>query len=1418
MRVDMTVPSNTDYELQVYKGSTYGSEIGGSYNAAGNSENIEFVVMPNTTYYVKVYTAHGGFSSNAYNLTLSSLPDIKAVTPGTSISSYISSPKDTDIWKFTTGNDKGSMTVGLTVPSNVDYELQIYRNLDGSEISGSYNGSGKAESASFSVEANTTYYIKIYGSNGNYSNSLSYQLSTSSLPVKVDNNEPNDSDGQAVTINLGISFNSYISSETDFDIWKFTTGADNAGSMHIGMTVPSGVDYELQVYKGNTSGNAISGSYNGAGEAESVDFSVMPSTTYFVKIYNSHGGFSSNPYTLILGALPQKIDNYEPNETDATAINATPNNSYNSYISLSTDYDIWKFTTGSDNAGSMHIGMTVPSGVDYELQVYKGNTAGEAIEGSYNGAGEAESVDIAVMPNTTYFVKIYNSHGGFSSNPYTLILGALPQRIDNYEPNETDSKAVNTTPNNSYNSYISLSTDYDIWKFTTGAENAGSMHIGMTVPSGVDYELQVYKGNTAGEAIEGSYNGAGQAESVDVSVMPNTTYYVKIYTSNGFSSSPYTLILGALPQRIDNYEPNETDATAINAPPNNAYDSYISLSTDYDIWKFTTGANNAGSMHIGMTVPSDADYELQVYKGNTAGEAIAGSYNGAGQAESADIAVMPNTTYFVKIYNYNGTFSSNPYTLILGALPQRIDNYEPNETDATAINAPPNNAYDSYISLSNDYDIWKFTTGAENAGSMHIGMTVPSGVDYELQVYKGNTAGEAIEGSYNGAGQAESVDVSVMPNTTYYVKIYTSNGFSSSPYTLILGALPQRIDNYEPNETDATAINAPPNNAYDSYISLSTDYDIWKFTTGANNAGSMHIGMTVPSDADYELQVYKGNTAGVAIAGSYNGAGQAESADIAVMPNTTYFVKIYNYNGTFSSNPYTLNLGALPQRIDNYEPNETDATAINAPPNNAYDSYISLSTDYDIWKFTTGADNAGSMHIGMTVPSGVDYELQVYEGSTTGSDIAGSYNGAGEAESADFSVLPNKTYFVKIYTSHGGFSSNPYRLTLGALPIVMDNNEPNNSDAQATSVNPGNAVESYISSDTDYDIWKFTSGNTSAGRMHIDMTVPSNKDYELQVYKGSTAGSEIAGSYNGAGEAESVDFVVTPNTTYYVKVYNSHGVFSSEAYHLILGQLPEIKSISPGTSETALLTSEHDFNIWKFTTGPENRGRMTAGMAVPSNVDYELQVYKDLSGNEIGWSYNGVGQAESASFTVEANTTYYIKIYNANGTFNATDPYTLTLSPLPSVIDNNEPNNDDAHAKTVVPGQSLISYISSDTDFDIWKFSTGERNWGGVSITMDMPSDVDYEIQVYKGNTSGNEVAGSYNGVGEKEKIKLSVEPNSDYFIKVYRSRNSSYSAAPYTLFIGSLPELKLLVPAIAANSSLSRMFPSSCGASRRAR
>ncbi|MBL4931964.1 M4 family metallopeptidase [Clostridium paridis] len=137
----------------------------------------------------------------------------------------------------------------------------------------------------------------LYGANSGEISAINSAFSAIGIgTVTVDDPyEPNDSIVTAYPINMGTSYNSYISTSSDEDYYKFNV--NTVGNIRISMAnLPQ--DYDLELYDANGS---LVGYSTGSGTAnEVINYNATNTGTYYIHVYSYSGYSTSQKYSLIV--------------------------------------------------------------------------------------------------------------------------------------------------------------------------------------------------------------------------------------------------------------------------------------------------------------------------------------------------------------------------------------------------------------------------------------------------------------------------------------------------------------------------------------------------------------------------------------------------------------------------------------------------------------------------------------------------------------------------------------------------------------------------------------------------------------------------------------------------------------------------------------------------------------------------------------------------------------------------------------------------------------------------------------------------------------------------------------------------------------------------------------------------------------
>lgn len=227
---------------------------------------------------------------------------------------------------------------------------------------------------------------------------------------------------------------------------------------------------------------------------------------------------------------------------------------------------------------------------------------------------------------------------------------------------------------------------------------------------------------------------------------------------------------------------------------------------------------------------------------------------------------------------------------------------------------------------------------------------------------------------------------------------------------------------YEPNETQSAAATLTSGTAVSAAIAAAGDVDYYKITTSTttNNVFTLSL----PSGVDFDLTIY--NSAGTQI-GSSAGTTTTETVTLNGQAAGTYYAKVYGYNNAFSATCYTFTATAT--AVTNcstaYEPNNSASAAASIPLSTTISAAISSSTDQDY--YAVNVSTAGTHVFSLAGPSGVDYDLYIYNSAGTG---LGSGTGSTATESVTLNSLAAGTYTVRVFGYNGANSATCYTLNV----------------------------------------------------------------------------------------------------------------------------------------------------------------------------------------------------------------------------------------------------------------------------------------------------------------------------------------------------------------------------------------------------
>lgn len=379
----------------------------------------------------------------------------------------------------------------------------------------------------------------------------------------------------------------------------------------------------------------------------------------------------------------------------------------------------------------------------------------------------------------------------------------------------------------------------------------------------------------------------------------------------------------------DALEPNNsTTAAALITLPFST-NALIASSSDADFYRFDLAATSNLSITLGNLA---GDYDLRLL--NASGTQVAISQASGTTAESITFNSAAAGTYFIHVFGYNGAFSATQcYAL------------NATSTAVQTCNAPTGLAA-SNITTSGASLTWTAVSGASSYN-----------VQYKLAANSTWTTVNTATNSLPLTG--------LTAGTSYNAQVSTVCSGSSSAYSAAITfttAQPASCtDTWESNNTSGTAKVIPVNTNIQALIGTSGDNDWYRFN---NTTSQRRIRIDLTNlPADYDVRLFRGTSTQVGI--SQNTGTTNEAIVLNTSTVTTYYVRVYGYNGAFNASQcYTLRASISGTNFREGEwDNELENVPVEAASGGLLNLYPNPATDKVLIDYLALQENAVTLLI-----------------------------------------------------------------------------------------------------------------------------------------------------------------------------------------------------------------------------------------------------------------------------------------------------------------------------------------------------------------------------------------------------------------------------------------------------------------------
>jgi len=470
--------------------------------------------------------------------------------------------------------------------------------------------------------------------------------------------------------------------------------------------------------------------------------------------------------------------------------------------------------------------------------------------------------------------------------------------------------------------------------------------------------------------------------------------------------------------------------------------------------------------------------------------------------------------------------------------------------------------------------------------SATVSWTAVSGaVSYDVD-YKLTTTGTWT----NAATATTSTSVAISglsASTVYDWRVRTNCSFGSSGYTAAQFT------------TNAVFVCNAPTGLASSGITSSAATVSWSAVSGALNY-----------DVDYKLTT----------TGTWTNAATATtSTSVAIgglVASTTYDWRVRtNCSGgssSYSSAQFTTSAASTCATA--FEPNETLAAAAAISSGVVNSAAITTTTDIDYYKITiTGTSD---MVYNLVGPSGVDYDLFIYNSS--GTQLGSSESGTA-TETVTLNGQAAGTYYIKVFGYNGANSATCYTIKATATAVTgcqsVYDVSTNGTTAGAATIPFNTNVTGLISPTGDVDNYKFVI--TTGGTITLTLTTLPG-DYDIKLL--NSAGTQVGISQNGGTTSETINYTAVAGT-YYAQVYGYNGANSATVCYTLKVQLGTAGKEMPTSSSSKQLVdiypnpvqSVMNVNITGFAGTSDIRVYDVNGRQVMATETDKVNTQLDLS-------------------------------------------------------------------------------------------------------------------------------------------------------------------------------------------------------------
>ena len=1319
----------------------------------GDTVILEHTATVSGMYYIRLSDYHGGSHTDSYTMTISGgspgfipsqsplliesednnqLRQANLIDLNTSVSGAITDAGDDDWYKLEPAQP-GQLTIELTgVPTALQLRFRLYDSSRNHVLSGQATAPGELFSITYDITNPDTYYLLVDDLDSKAFSGDSYRFSTSLVEV-IDQYEPNDNYGDARLLNQQNRITAYVFKTGDQDWYR--VNVSQPGDLTVILSdLPENIRPQIDIY--NLSKEHLAGKSGSAGVDLRLVFPIVSPGTYFVK-FTDHGNNdeSTAPYTLTM---------------------------------YGADFAAFAPTAQIDliNPGSIIVGDTIEftgSGFDSDGTI-TGYSWRSDIDGVLSDQATFTTSALSIGTHKVYF-KVQDNDGIWSTEVDEVVyVGSSVS--DEVEPNSPIGLANEIALDRPVLAKINEAGDADFFKVYIDCPG----HLNMTatnVPNNLRLYLEFYNRHLDYLYVRGHAASDGDNVSLDLDVSEPGFYYLRVTDYDGDFNAEYTYTLtGTLAAAVDPQEPNGSLLDAYTLA-GTTIQGYIFPAGDKDFFRVWVDAGSTLTVDLTNT-PDDLRPYVQLYDRNRGYMYVLDYPDNEGDPVQVIHTFNESGYVYILVEDYDGDPNwTQMYQLtVSGANPGYTPPESPmtTEQEGNDVIADANLiAFGSPVSGTigdpGDNDWFKFIMPCSGIIHTHVN-NVPINLRGRVRLYQDDGSQISYREATN-PGDELMLDTRVTRAGTYFIRIDSPdwNESSDQPYCLSISTTPA-VDNYEPNDLCGDATIFRDLNRIQALIFNKGDKDVYRVTSDAGSVLKVTVA-DVPEDIRPQIEIFDNSWTKLSYKLATND-GQELTLSQPVDTTADYFIRIRDVgDNSFSTDPYTLIIDGA--RFNSFTP----LASIDSVTPNPADSGQTVT-------FEGHGEDADGDIIGYAWRSSID-------GNLSSSRVA----------ALDSLSTGIHTIYFKVKDNDQNWSSETSTILYYGLPAPQEE-EPNNAIGEANPIDFNIQYSGTIDPGNDSDYFRIHV--TQPGRLTITATNPVGSGMRtcLETYNTDADYSYVCESANNAGDPVTLHWNLSETGYYFLRVTDHNNQAGSE--YTITASLEVVADpYEPNHDEitAAEISAQDTIQGYIFPGGDadwykvtvETPGLLNISLTnMPDNLKGYIETY-DRNTFYTWVREHAQNDAEDVflAYQLAAAGTYFIRISDYDGDFNAGATYTLRTNFQPTP-DQYEPNNDVWHS-TPLATSPIEAYVFPDGDKDFYKFYA--ENGATLRMTADnVPQDLQPYLELYNPNTGYMYVSSHADTKGDPVTLEHNVTVSGYYCLKVSDYDDGSSAEGPYRLSI----------------------------------